>query len=530
MWQHLVEVALLGTEKKSLNHSTLPSEVQAHFNPTDTEPEHNLLVASALCHYYTETGREPQRAEGCIDESIIEETQEVAPPIYRDIYNRIDSTNLHFKESLLNYWLDSLIRKKLIIAPDGIVPLFNTAQNFADKTKAKIVEVIGNKGRWLLQFQSDFKYTQTNITPQAWDEGTTANRKEHLTHMLHSNPENAIDLLKSAWDQESLVNKRGYLEMLKAVPHKSIVEFAENLYKNEFSFNTKEKKTEKECRKILATILLSSEETELHQRTVHQLKKYFVGEKKKGFLGLGAAKIGLEYQLPSDEDSQFWNAANMEQAYGLEPKHYDISIFENINQSWLSFFIEYIPANAWQNELIQSHADLLNCFLNGTNFTVSTNEKKRPTLLHAFIQNATTRNNKQLALELLVRIPTTEGIPLLKHITPKEFEKYVRDRKYFADYEILLNGPYGVDESWPIEFSEYILANVFEQALHQGNLNTNALGTVMAQHLHTETYTLLQRLNEKAKDSNLYYSWSKNLYEPINSILQIRKLITTLNN
>ncbi|MBN1988244.1 MAG: hypothetical protein JW783_02455 [Bacteroidales bacterium] len=530
MWQHLVEVALLGTEKRLLDTTILPPSIKDCIGESAFDAEQSFLQTAALACYYTEAGKEPLKVEHAVNEEIILETLDTAPAVYKEIFGQIDGTNSRIKEKLLSLWLDALIERNLTVEPEGIVPLLSTGNSLSEVTKSKIVKVIGNKGNWLLQFQFDFRYNNSPGTDDTiWLEGTPAERREFLSKSLRNNAEHALSLLKSTWDQESLVSKRGYLDLLKEVLHPSAIQFALDLYTTEFAYRTKEKKTEKECRKVLSEILLSSTETELYQKSIEHLSSYFSFEKKKGLLGI-VSKSQTDYLLPDEGDSAFWNAENMEQTYGFEVKNYDISRFGNISQYWLSCFIECIPLESWLNEQVATYPALITCFLANNRFNVNIQGKPHSVLFDSFIQSIITQRNGQMASALVPRIPVTAAIPMLQLLSKDEYEQFVQKNKLFSDYEVLANGPYNLNESWSESFSTYILSSIFDIAIQSNTINTNALGVVLAQYLNTNTAGLLQKINEKAAESNLYYLWNANIYEPVNSVLQIRKSIKNLKS
>ena len=523
MWQHLIEIALLGTEKKALNTDVFPPEIQASLSKS-RDPEQAYLEAAALCSMYLEAGKSPSQFKGDIDETIVKESLNYAPEYFNDIFKQLDNAHYRFKEKLCNLWLDAIIRKNLIVSSDIVIDLLGLGSSFSEITKAKILKVIGNKGNWILMLHSGYQYNQPLRDEIVWAEGSTQERRNLLSKILRINTGEAIEILKTTWEQEPLVNKRIYLDLIKDFLSAEVVAFAQHLYESEFAFNPKEKKTEKECRSIVAEILLESKETALHQSTINKLAGYFYSEKKKSFLGL-VSKGQTEYQLPDESDSEFWNAANMEQTYGLEGKNYDISKYNNINQFWLSGFLEVIPADAWLNGSLSNYNDFLACFLDNEKFKIKVNGKEQPVFLSAIMQNVQNFEDNQLALSLINRLPATEAIPLLKHLGHEEFELFIRKNKYYADYEILQSGPYSVEESWSSAFSGYILSNIYDLAMQTSNANLNALGLVLAQYLHTDAYDSLQKYQDKANGTTFYYQWNTSIYEPVNSVLQIRKLI-----
>ncbi|HEY4785031.1 MAG TPA: hypothetical protein VIH57_03235, partial [Bacteroidales bacterium] len=191
---------------------------------------------------------------------------------------------------------------------------------------------------------------------------------------------------------------------------------------------------------------------------------------------------------------------------------------------------ESIPAEAWFSNSFNSYADFLNCFLNNEKFTIKSAGKEQPVFLPAIFQNVREFGNSELAGSMLARVMTTEALPLLKYLKPEDFEQFIRKNKYYSDAEILQSGPYSLEESWSISFSEYILSNVCDYATQSNASNLNAIGQVIAQYVNTEAYQALQKYHDKVSGSNFFHQWNTNIYEPVDTVLRIRRLIKSSNN
>ena len=530
MWQHLIETALLGVEKKPFDREVLPDEIRSSFNQSNEGQEQTFLETVTLSYFYLEAGKLPPKMHIEADDRIIDETLETAPSQIIKIFNLLEKVQARLKEKLYNLWLDILIKKQYIVSSEIVIKLLLIGNSYSETTKSKILKVIGNKGCWILSLHSGLQYNQTLKDEVIWLEGNANDRKILLEKHLKINPDNAISMIQSTWEEEPLVNKRSFLDVLIEFRIPQVIAFAENLYEREFSFQPKEKKTEKECRRILAQILLGSKESQLHKSTIKKLTGYFSIEKKKSLLSFVTSKSQPEYQLPTAEDEEFWNAKTMEQLYGFEVKNYDISLFNNINQFWLSCFFEIIPADAWISGNLDTYAELWSCFIDKDEFRLKVGGKNYPVFLNAIMQNAIAFENNPLSLLLLTKIPTTEAIPLLKYLKPGEFEEFVRKNKYYADAEILQNGPYNLTESWSLSFSEYILTNINELAMQASTINLNEMGIVIAQYIHTDSDNALQKHHNRASSSSYYYQWNTSIYEPVDAVLQIRKLLKTFNS
>jgi len=475
------------------------------------------------CLYY-EVGKLPQKLEIEINEAPIHENLAIAPYKFKKAFELVESLHVKLKESLYNFWLNKLISGNYIVQPETLIQLLFSANGFSKETKSKITRVIGNKGNWILSLNPVLQYGQITNNDNVWTEGNTNDRKIFLIKTLDKDPEEAINLLKATWETEPLVNKKSFLEILKDYKDLSIIGFADTLYRGEFAFKAKEKKTEKECRKVLAEILLGFEETLLYQETVSKLNSYFNVDKKKGLLGFGS-KSQVSYQLPETEDSRFWNPANMEQTYGFETKNYDIALFNNINQYWLSCFLSIFPVDVWLPNFQGSYQAFLSCFISSEEFKINESGEMKSVFFNTILENAIKFRDNALSVALLPTISPINAVHLLKNLKPDEYEQYVKKNKLFADENILANGPYSLSKSWSFAFCNYIITNVYEMAMQGNTYYLSGLGIVISQFVHIDVVNLLEEYTARARYTPYSQNWENNVYNPISKVIQIKKLL-----
>ncbi|HNZ71546.1 MAG TPA: DUF5691 domain-containing protein [Prolixibacteraceae bacterium] len=530
MWQYLIETALLGTGKKNLNTENLIDDINQYSGKTFDDKEDEFLKKSVLTYFYLEAGRCPSKLKAEPELSVIEEVCEIAPDELISTYLPIESLSQKLKEKLLNSWLDVLVKNKWIVSPEVVLKLLELGNSFSKGIKLKIVKVIGNKGNMILPMFSGYNGVSSLNSDQVWLEGSTSDRKELLDSLLEKQPERAIALLQSTWAQESVTNKRFFIELLSERKSEATIQFAETLYDNEFSYREKEKKTEKECRRILAKILLSSDTSELYRFTKGKLLSYVMKEKRSGLLKLLSSKSQPDYQLPENEDSEFWNGFTMEKYYGLEVQHYDIAKFNTIVQYWFSELLMLMPANIWINEAFESYTELFNCLLFKDLFKIKIDGNMVPVFFNALYQNAISFADNQLSLAMIPRIPANIAIPLLKNLTQSQFEQYVQTNNFFGDEGILSNGPFSIDSNWSISFTENVLRQIFEIAMQSQYSNLSSLADVVAQLAPLDITNTLNHIEKNAVNNNLYHSWKTSFYDRVVQAIEIRKSIIHYNN
>lgn len=522
MWQHLIETALLGTGKNSLEIERLFDEINHYSGQTTDDKEEEFLKKAVLTHFYLEAGKCPSKLKTEPNLAIVDEVCEIAPDRLIGTYASIEGLSQKLKEKLLNSWLDVLIVKRLIVSPEMVLKLLEWGTSLPKETKLKIINVIGNKGMMVLPMYDAFKFLRSDNSEQIWLEGAMAERKELIGSHLEKQPETAIALLQSTWEQESVTNKRIFIELLSNKVCEATIQFAATLYNNEFAYREKEKKTEKECRRILAAMLLSSDNSELYQFTKGKLFSYVMKEKRSGLLKILSSKTVADFQLPEKEDDQFWNGLTMDQYYGLEVKHYDIAKFHTIVQYWFSELLMLVPAKIWLNEAFESYAELLNCLLFKDAFKIKIDGNPIPVFFKALLQNAVSFGDNELSLAMITRIPATIAIPLLKNLSPAQFEQYVHKNNFLGDEGVLANGPFSMDKNWSGSFADNVLSQIFEIAAQSQYSNLSSFAEVVAQFAPLEIKNTLDHLEKKATNSNFYYQWKTNFYDRVTQAIEIR--------
>lgn len=518
-WKNLIDIALLGTEKKALDVRVLPEDIGAFLELRHAQsPELKLLEAAALTYFYETSGKLPPKFEGEWNDAIIEETKAVATDDYLSLFGRIQLTDYLVREKLLNLWLDALIMKEQIINADRVTTLLTEGNAMAHQTKDKILSVIGNKGQWALSLTPEYNYKKQSQDMSLWHEGTSAERKNLFSGLRRTDREKAMELLQATWATESIVNKRNFLEVVLETSTPADILFAEALVSAEFAHQPKEKKTEKECRKLMASLLLKYPASTLYKTTTAQLTPYFIQE-KKGLTGWVSGKQKVTLTLPEQDDA-FWNANYMDENYGLDVKGIDSAWFHYPSLFWMGYFLEFIPRDFWITFFNNDTAEWIAYFLERETFRVTISGRKESIYKQSLLGNLQGHRDKTLAKHLLWDMPVTEVLEYFHYMHPDDFEALIEKYGYYGDGGVLASGPYGAEQSWSLRFSQKVVEKAYHQATQAA---PNAmLGKVMAQFADKKVHADLLRYHEKMKGSNAYDLWNRMIFEPAHHALEIR--------
>ncbi|NBW34327.1 MAG: hypothetical protein EBR30_04780 [Cytophagia bacterium] len=522
----VLQTALLGTEKHNLELHALPKPVQDTLNEGVTQDsEHQFLQAITLATYYQTAGNLPKKISTPQNETIIQETQNTAPEELLQIFGKFELVNPQIQELLLNSWLKVIQKRNEIVGAAWIVDLIHYGKQMSQPTRSRILEVIGNKGRWILQYDSSLNYPIVAADDQRWQEGTTAIRKNIFTTWRNEDRVKAWTRLQETWEAEPIASKKMFLEIILQTAASEDIPHIEQLYDEEFKYQDKEKKTEKECRRLLASILLRFSGNKLYKQTTEHLEAYFT-KGRTGLIGMITGKENVSFQLPDSEDA-FWNASVMEQQFGFEIKSYDIARFHSIHQFWLSHFLQYIPMTFWSAAFNADYTRTVQYWLTSTENQTKINGEAIAIYKSALIANMKDHQDKRLAAALVNLLSVNERVEVLPHMSLADYEEYV-DRNNFYDYDqVLQYGPYTEEQYWPLAFSIKVINEALEQAMH--NNPTAVFGKVIAHYAHPDSISTLYECNNKAQDKTGYNNWNNHIFQVAQAALEIRSKINFYN-
>lgn len=520
----LLQTALLGTEKKNLDVQSLPQPVQ-EILLTTYDAEQQVLQAISYLNFYNTAGTMPQKLASPIDDTIIAETQAQAPDDLLQLFGKFELVDYQIRETLLNAWLQVIIKRNQIVAPDLVVALIQTGRNTTNQTRAQITQVIGNKGRWILQYDTSLNYSIVPAGDQLWNEGTTADRKQIFTAWRKNDRSTALTRVSESWVTESIAAKKMFLEIILQTLQADDIPFLEKLYHEEFQYRAKEKKTEKECRRLIVSMLLRFTSTSLYQQTTTRLQTY-VSKERKGLLGMVTGKETVSFNISDTEDT-FWNANLMEQQYGFEVKAYDIATFNTVILFWMSEFLQYLPMSFWVQMFDNDYHRTLQYWLTTPAYQTKINGAKVAVFQETLINHIQQHADAKAAATLVTLVDEMARHEIFPHMTLADFETYVTRNNLFGYEQVLLNGPYATGQSWSASFSEKVIAKAFDEAMQ--NRSSVLTGKLIAQHAHPLAIDALFAFNSKAHDTPGYHNWNTHIFQIAQPALEIRHKINLYN-
>lgn len=237
-WNHIINAALLGTEKRALKKDDIVQDAAEYFDLIREQAESKeeaFLQTASLLYNIRQCGFNPIRKEGIsISKAQDEEKQYANELAHHLLYDILETTST----SLFRFWLEQCAQANKIVQPETIPILFD--EGMKNKSiRSLVYDCCGKRGAWLLQFNPEWKYVDTSTEEELWQTGVLEQRKNILAELRKTNPVKARELLEQTWPQENAASKTELLQQLLNNANNNDLLFLEEIL-NEKSVKVKE--------------------------------------------------------------------------------------------------------------------------------------------------------------------------------------------------------------------------------------------------------------------------------------------------
>lgn len=446
-WNELVKMALLGTEKLPLQTSVLPQKIQETFDKSpENDREAAFLKAAALTWLYEKAGQKPDRTPLPDIAAAPAETLPQAPPQYKTLLNRILSEDKLPIHLILSVLCQKMAAKNVLMPPDLLVPILTIAEKTDLKRKPDLLQrVIGERGKWLAQFNKKWVFLTPKPVETLWNEGSNAERREVLDALRQTDPSQAFAYMRQVWDEINATERRGFLKILEKYPSDDVAElrFLERFFEELSDEKAMKKDINRQMREDVVTILLLNPQSNLYAFVLENLRKYVKTEKK--LLGLSSK---TKITVPQGEDD-FFNVVNLERLFGVK-KTASETVAEFMFRQLLTLlhpqFWETILTNYWPED-VKIIADTEGV----------SKEFKKNALAYLAVAAAKSRH-KKVALDILKTADITPvTLSLFGLLTDEELGKMAFEKltdQNFADFVDALRSR---NKIWSRSFSQLII-------------------------------------------------------------------------
>jgi hypothetical protein len=212
-WDQIISSASLGTSKAPITSQHLPSYLQDQIPALPaTDVEEEFLMIASIASQYRVGGHLPFTVE---TEALVPAQEEVQSQVSAKASSILNAVLAEDLLSLIHLWLRLCHQNRLCVAPDALPAVLELGSK-RKELRNIIRAVIGNRGEWLCQLNPAWHFYISSMEADTmWQTGTPEERKEIIRALRITNPERAIDLMKSTWDTEGAQEKAVFLELLR---------------------------------------------------------------------------------------------------------------------------------------------------------------------------------------------------------------------------------------------------------------------------------------------------------------------------
>ena len=446
-WNELVKMALLGTEKLPLQTAVLPNKIREILEQSpENDREAAFLKAAALTWLYQKAGQKPDRTPLPDIAVAPEENAAIAPPQYIALLRRIlgeEKLPIHLILSLL---CQKMAAKNVLIPPDLLVSILTVAEKTELKKKTDLLQkVIGERGKWLAQFNKKWAFLTPKPIEMLWNEGSNAERRDMLEALRQTDPQQAFAYMSQVWNEINATERRGFLKILDKYPSDDAAElaFLERFFEELSAEKAMQKDINRQMRADIVSILLLNPQSKLYGFVLENLKKYVKIERK--LLGLSSK---TKIIIPQGEDN-FFNVVNLERLFGVKK-----TASETVAEFMMRQFLTLLHPQFWETILTNYWAEDVKIIADTEGVS---KDFKKNALAYLAVAAAKSRH-KKVALDILKTAEITPvTLSLFSLLTDEELGKMAFEKltdQNFADFVDALRSR---NKIWSRSFSQLII-------------------------------------------------------------------------
>jgi len=485
-WDNIVNVAMIGTDKRSVSVEEFPVGLTDPFNVINsnetTDKEIKFLQLAAVAFNYRQSGNLPLQKEISFSPCPPEEKKYCTAAAAQILNDILSEESL----PLLKLWLEKCNSKHLIVQPDTIPALLELASNHKS-FQTLVASCCGRRGEWLSTFNEGWKFSMTQSIEEIWQTGTHEQRKNVLIELRKTDPKKGRDYLMQTWAQEDANSKTEFLELFAEGISKDDIAFVESLA------TEKSKKVKETALKLLKQI---PESTIIHQ--YQEIIRQTVSiTKKKAMLGLSNKSV-LEFKLPEQIPDFIFNSG-IEKLAGITAQK-DISD----NDFILYQLVGFIPPAFWESHLGASPIEIIELFR-----STSQGEKLIPA-----IGMATGRFKSADWARLFASDPTKFYLDIVSLLPKQEREEYlITQFRQASAAETIINLAVKEETDWSNELATNIFRHTSKNPYQYNRAFYN-------QHINLIPESIIHNLEKMVPpEEHLQSAW-------INTMEYIKKIIS----
>jgi len=339
-WEHIINTAMLGTDKPEQGNAEFPPELLAVTNELNSSDKESVfLQKAALIYNYRQCGFIPLQKQDLPLNKANPETKHYCSDMAANVLTAILAEDCL---ALLELWLAQSSKNKRLLPPE-VLPVILDKANQYPVLRPFVIKCSGNRGEWLSRFNPMWNYFTGLPDEELWQTGKPAERVKLLQSIRQKNPDMAREMLQQTWPQEDMTSRVEFLKRLHVNVGLADLSWLESL------LTEKGQKVKDEVLALLKQIPGSS----IIRVFESILSKAVVLKKEKALLGM-MNKIAIVLQLPDKFDESIFKLG-IEKLSGPKSSLSD-------NDFIIYQLISFVPPAFWEKQFDASPAQVVEYF------------------------------------------------------------------------------------------------------------------------------------------------------------------------
>lgn len=395
LWEKILQLALLGSERSHLDPVVVESLRQYRVDPEDPLPQ-VILSGAATLHQIRRLNIQTQPYQHVLPEPAREEEiYHDLPPISLQHLNQI--LNGKFRPALSEF-VQLLVKRRFLLPPESLPGLLDDCLQDPELWQ-DIQPLLGQRADWLIVQHPQWRALKPQGDVARWSEAGFEERKLIISFVRTTDPSRALQLLKDIWENIGYRKKLGYLDLL------------ENTLNPEDELFLEEALTDsrKEVRLKAADLLARLPDSQLVLRVFRELLPYVTFEKQKQRLHLA-----LPEEIPGSTAKDGIHPGVKKGKKG------------GLKVDWLFECICRIPVSKWTEQFGWSVSEVIRYF---------DSANRADLLLSALAESAMRFRDRDLATQLIRYLVLKNGgipeemdwKPVVRMISPDDFQNMLED-------------------------------------------------------------------------------------------------------
>jgi len=470
-WEHIINTAMIGTDKPMPGNPEIPGEVAAVVDIIEADElldkESKYLQKAALVYNYRQCGFTPLQKHDLLLNKAEAETRPYCSDTAAGVLNAI----LHEDNLLLmELWLTHCSKSGLLALPNVLPAILDKAQKDA-ALQLLVVACSGNRGAWLSRLNPVWGYFSVLPEEELWQTGNPEQRAKVLSNTRQSDAQLAREWLQQTWEQENAASKTELLKLLRINAGPDDLPWLESL------ITEKGQKVKDEVMALLKQIPGSS----IVKQYEDILSRSVMLKKEKAMLGM-MTKISISLKLQASIDESIYKTG-IEKLAGPKSGITD-------EQHVLYQLIGAVPPSFWEKQFEATPAQVVEYF------------DKYASVMTGALANAVSQFNADDWIPYLLNHDSFYPDFINKLPLP-ERDKYLL-RSLNKGVPNVIHTALNCNQQWGTEFARVAMQ---QMANHPYEYN-RAFFNRYIKLIPTEIISQLEKL--EAKDINMQSAWGKN--------------------